>query len=396
MVERQPLLPESVERRRTRAVGVGRVVIGGDAPIVVQSMAATHTWDVEATVAQVNMLQEAGAGIVRLAVDSMRDVEALPKIRSQTEGVNISIDLQENYRLAEFAAPYIDKFRFNPGHLYHHERNKSYYDKIARLAEIADKYDIAIRDGINCGSVEPELSEKFGDDYIGAAVESALRSSDGLDRVGFTNYVVSIKDSDPKNVVEANMRFAALRPEVPLHLGLTEAGTPSMGIYKSRMALEPLLRVGIGETLRVSLTLKFSEKGREVLVGKQIIDEVFSGKSDVLNVVETEGLNLISCPSCSRVENEDFVKLAQSIDEMRDKVNSRIPKGMRIDVAVMGCRVNGPGETDHADLGLWCGPAVVRLKRKEEEIGVYSYEEIRPRFSEALEQVIAEKGQKSS
>lgn len=393
MTERTSGFPESVERRIARAVRVGSVFIGGDAPIAVQSMAATHTSNVEATAEQVNMLHEAGAKIVRLAVDSMRDVEALPEIRLRTEGVPISIDLQENYRLAKPAAPYIDKFRFNPGHLHHHERNKSYYDKIAWLAEIAGKHSLAIRSGVNCGSIEPELAEKFGSDYIGAAVESALRSSEALDRAGFTNYVVSIKDSDPKNVVEANMRFAALRPEVPLHLGLTEAGTPSMGIYKSRLALEPLLRAGIGETLRVSLTLKFSEKGREVIVGQQIIDEVFSGKLVALDVSETEGLNLISCPSCSRVENEDFVKLAQSIDEMRVDVNGRIPKGMRIDVAVMGCRVNGPGETDHADLGLWCGPAVVRLKRKEEEIGVYSYEEIRPRFSEALEQVITEKRQ---
>lgn len=393
MLERQFSLSENIERRVTRAVRVGNVVIGGDAPIAVQSMAATHTSNVEATALQVNMLHEAGAKIVRLAVDSMRDVEALAEIRLLTESVSISIDLQENYRLAKPAAPYIDKFRFNPGHLYHHERNKSYYDKIAWLAEIAGKHSLAIRSGVNCGSIEPELADKFGSDYIGAAVESALRSSEALDRAGFTNYVVSIKDSDPKNVVEANMRFAALRPEVPLHLGLTEAGTPSTGIYKSRLALEPLLRAGIGETLRVSLTLKFNEKDREVMVGRQIIDEVFSGKSDVLNLVETEGLNLISCPSCSRVENEDFVELAQYIDEMRVDVNSRIPKGMRIDVAVMGCRVNGPGETDHADLGLWCGPAVVRLKRKEEEIGVYSYEEIRPRFSEALEQVISEKGQ---
>lgn len=393
MTERTSGLSESVERRIARAVRVGSVFIGGDAPIAVQSMAATHTSNVEATAKQINMLYMAGAKIVRLAVDSMRDVEALAEIRLRTEGVPISIDLQENYRLAEAAAPYIDKFRFNPGHLYHHERNKSYTDKIAWLAEVAGKHSLAIRSGVNCGSIEPELTEKFGSDYIGAAVESALRSSEALDRAGFTNYVVSIKDSDPKNVVEANMRFAALRPDVPLHLGLTEAGTPSMGIYKSRLALEPLLRAGIGETLRVSLTLKFSEKGREVMVGQQIIDEVFSGKSVILNIAETEGLNLISCPSCSRVENEDFVKLAQSIDEMRVDVNSRIPKGMRIDVAVMGCRVNGPGETDHADLGLWCGPAVVRLKRKEEELGVYSYEEIMPRFSEALEQVISEKRQ---
>lgn len=374
---------ERIERRVTRSVRVGNVVIGGKTPIVLQSMAATHTSDIDATVDQVNMLHAAGAGIVRLAIDSMQDVEALAQITSRTPA-NISADLQENYRLAAPVAQYAHKIRFNPGHLYHHERNKSARDKVAFIADAAAKYDRAIRVGVNCGSVEPELAEKYGDDEVGAAVESALVSCEYLDDFGFDNYLVSIKHSNPLKVIEANLRFAQARPDIPLHLGVTEAGLPSLGITKTRLGVMPLLAAGIGETLRVSLTVPSRDKAREILAGRLIIEDL-NGGNTYMNVSEKiEGLNHISCPSCSRVENEKFVELAEKIEEV-----STFAKKYSFEIATMGCRVNGPGETYRANLGLWCGPTHVRLMRKEVLLGTYTYDEIVPKYLEALNQLIA-------
>lgn len=371
------------ERRITREVPVGNVVIGGENPIVIQSMTATKTQDIKATAESVRLLQAAGAGIVRIAVDSDQDAKALAEIRARITA-NLSVDLQENYRLAEIVASYVDKIRYNPGHLYHHERGKPVQDKVAALAEVAHRNDCALRVGINCGSVDPELAEKFGSDSTAAMVKSALIHSDILDRLGFTRYVVSLKDSDPQKVIEANRRFASLRPDVPLHLGVTEAGMPPRGILKTRIALEKLLSEGIGETLRVSLTVSADKKSQEIEVGRQIVDDVAQGKFSLGLARAAEGLNIISCPSCSRVENSKFVDLAAQIRDV-----TQFAAKHNINIAVMGCRVNGPGETGHADLGLWCGPNFVKLRKGEEVIGAYSYDEITPRFLEELNKLIA-------
>lgn len=371
-----------VERRITKEVAVGNVTIGGENPIVIQSMTATKTQNIDATVDSVNMLEVAGAGVVRIAVDSRDDAQALAEIRARTNA-NLSVDLQENYRLAAIVAPFVDKIRYNPGHLYHHERSKSVRDKVATLADIADKNDCALRVGVNCGSVDPELAEKFGTDSTEAVVESALMHADILDRLGFSRYVVSIKDSDPEKVIEANLRFAQLRSDIPLHLGVTEAGLPPKGIMKTRIALEKLLSVGIGETLRVSLTVPAEKKNQEIEVGQQIVDDVARGKFSLRLAESTSGLNIISCPSCSRVENSRFVELAEKVREVTQFASQH-----NINIAVMGCRVNGPGETNNADLGLWCGPKFVNLKRGEETIGQFSYDEITPRFLQELKGLI--------
>ncbi|MCC6238521.1 MAG: flavodoxin-dependent (E)-4-hydroxy-3-methylbut-2-enyl-diphosphate synthase, partial [Dehalococcoidia bacterium] len=226
--------------RKTRAVSVGPITIGGGAPIVVQSMAATRTQDIEATTRQVNLLQEAGADLVRIAVDSRKDVDALAEIRARTS-IPLSVDLQENYRLAELVAPYVDKVRYNPGHLHHHEKDKPVVEKVARLVEVAREHDLALRVGVNCGSVDPAKDLEFPGDDVGAMVASALEHCAILDGLGFSRYVVSMKDSDWRKVVEGNRRFAAQRPEVPLHLGVTEAGLPPDGIIKTRVAFEQLL-----------------------------------------------------------------------------------------------------------------------------------------------------------
>jgi (E)-4-hydroxy-3-methylbut-2-enyl-diphosphate synthase len=451
----------SIIRNPTRAVHIGSVTIGGGHPIVVQSMCATKTTDIEATAAQVEQLRAAGAGVVRIAADTKRDCQALAEIRRHTRdcpnfrapgacpnfrvsengtvpfspsplspGVdengtvpfappNLSVDLQENYRLAADVAPSVDKIRYNPGHLYHFEREKPWQDKVRFLVDVAGQHNCALRVGVNCGSVDPAIIEQFDQhDQIGPMLASALEHCELLDRLGFTRYCVSLKDSDPARVVEVNRRFAAERPDVPLHLGVTEAGMPPEGILKSRLAFEQLLSAGIGDTLRVSLTVPIARKHEEVLAGRQIIADVLAGRilgrdrpdfrapGDCPDFRETKmglsplplmreeyyrraekdlkkGLEIISCPSCSRVENDAFCELAEKVREA-----ARYAAAYPITIAVMGCRVNGPGETDHADLGLWCGKNVVNLKRGSTILGSFSYEEIIARLKAELDAII--------
>ncbi|MEZ6072133.1 MAG: (E)-4-hydroxy-3-methylbut-2-enyl-diphosphate synthase [Pirellulales bacterium] len=371
-------------RNPSRSVRIGTVSIGHDHPIAVQSMTATKTQDVEATAAQVNMLAEAGADVVRIAVDSAKDAEALAEIRARTEA-NLSVDLQENYRLAAHVAPHVDKIRYNPGHLYHHEREKPWQDKVRFIADVAGEHDCAIRVGVNCGSIDPAQADSFAaDDSITPMITSATEHCALLDTLGFERYCVSLKDSDPAKVIELNRRFAEARPDVPLHLGVTEAGMPPEGVIKTRIAFEQLVSRGIGDTIRVSLTVPNDRKGEEIAAGRAILADIAAGR--VRSVVDygLETLNIISCPSCSRVENEAFVELAAQVREM-----TRYAKNHALTIAVMGCRVNGPGETDDADLGLWCGPNYVNLKRGEEELGAFGYDDILPRLKSELDVLIA-------
>ena len=383
-----------IRRKPTRAVRVGHVQIGGGAPIAVQSMAATKTQDIEATVRQVQLIHDAGADVIRIACDSRKDVEALAEVRARTrdhlvngKAPTLSVDLQENYRLAEIVAPHVDKIRYNPGHLHHHEKEKSIRDKVAYIADIAVQHDIALRVGVNCGSVDPEKAAKFGHDDVGAMVESALEHSQMLDDLGFHRFVVSLKDSDWRKVVEGNRRFATARPDVPLHLGVTEAGMPPDGIIKTRIAFEQLIAEGIGDTIRVSLTLPFEDKGQEITVGRELIADIEAGRFRSVPLNFGEGLNIISCPSCSRVENEQFIVLAQDLKKMTEYA-----KDYRVTIAVMGCRVNGPGETDDADIGLWCGPLGVNLKHGEEVVGHFPYDQVLDQAHALLDRVIRDKG----
>ena len=377
----------SIERNPTRAVQIGSITVGANNPIAAQSMTATHTQDVEATLEQVNALHAAGAGVVRIAVDSKKDAAALPSIRSQTEA-NLAIDLQENYRLAADVAEYVDKLRYNPGHLYHHETEKPWQDKVKYIAGVAGDHDCAMRVGVNCGSVDPAKKEQFDeDDSIGPMLASALEHCELLDSIGFTRYVVSLKDSDPQKVIEVNQRFAEQRPDVPLHLGVTEAGMPPDGVIKTRIAFEQLISRGIGDTVRVSLTVPNVRKPEEIEAAQGILADIAIGR--VRSVVDfgLDTLNIISCPSCSRVENEAFIELAEEVKQM-----TAYAKDHAITIAVMGCRVNGPGETDDADLGLWCGPTHVNLKKGSEPLGAFPYDDIIPRLREELDRIINERG----
>jgi (E)-4-hydroxy-3-methylbut-2-enyl-diphosphate synthase len=390
----------------TRIIQIGTVQIGGGLPVVLQSMTATKTTDIERTAETCQRLADAGAGLVRVAVDTVHDAEALREIRKRTNA-NLSVDLQENYRLAEIVAPFVDKIRYNPGHLHHAEPETAWQTKVERIVQIARQHDCALRIGVNCGSLDPAWGQTAdgrrqtaeentvpspsggglgwgksrdviasphpsplpkGEGTIYVAINSALQHAEFIDSLGFDRFCVSIKSSDPKAVLLANRQFAAKRPDIPLHLGLTEAGLPPTGIEKSRAALEPLLAEGIGDTLRVSLTVPNDRKAEEIEAGRLILRNVAAGT--VLTDWQPECVNIISCPSCARVENEQFVLLAERVRDAVRTIN--VP----LTIAVMGCRVNGPGETDHADIGLWCGKNSVNLKRGSTLIGSFGYDEV--------------------
>ena len=372
--------------RKTRKIHIGKLVIGGDSPIAIQSMAATQTQDLTATARQIEVLEKANADIIRIAVDNEKDVEALKILREKFPESTWSVDLQENYKLAPMVAPWVDKIRYNPGHLFHLEKDKSIREKVQFIVEAARGNGCALRIGVNCGSVDPDYKEKYKDDSTEAMVRCAVDHCQMLDEMKFENYCVSLKDSDSDKVIDANRRFAAERPDVPLHLGVTEAGLPPEGIIKTRIAFEQLISAGIGDTIRVSLTLPNDDKGQEIDVGRELLKDISEGRFRSVPENFLDGLNIIACPSCSRVENDKFVDLAQDVRKMTEYAEK-----YKLTIAVMGCRVNGPGETDDADLGLWCGPTRVNLKKGTETLGSFSYEEILQQLKKEVDQMILEK-----
>ena len=375
-----------MQPRKTRKIRIGNVVIGGDSPIAVQSMAATQTQDLDATARQIEVLEKAKADVIRIAVDNEKDVEALKVLRKKFPDSIWSVDLQENYKLAPMVAPWVNKIRYNPGHLFHLEKEKTIREKVEFIVEAARENDCAIRIGVNCGSVDPDYKEKYKDDSTEAMVRCAVDHCQMLDEMKFENYCVSLKDSDSDKVIDANKRFALERPDVPLHLGVTEAGLPPEGIIKTRIAFEQLISAGIGDTIRVSLTLPNDDKGQEIDVGRELLKDISEGRFRSVPENFLDGLNIIACPSCSRVENDKFVDLAQDVRKMTEYAEK-----YKLTIAVMGCRVNGPGETNDADLGLWCGPTRVNLKKGTETLGSFSYEEILAQLKKEIDQMILEK-----
>jgi len=383
------LRKEPKNRRTTRSVTVGSTQIGGSSPIQVQSMCATRTQDIPATTAQVHLLEKSGADIIRVAIDSLKDVEALREIRKEVKA-NLVVDLQESYRLAKDVAPIVQKFRYNPGHLHHHQKNVPVRDKVKFLVDVAGSHNCAIRVGVNFGSLDPALKDSE-DTNRKAALRSAYEHCELLEEFGFKNFVVSLKSSDPNAVVEINREFAKNKPDVPLHLGVTEAGLLPDAEIKTRIAIEKLLAEGIGETLRVSLTVPDDEKWKEIDTARRIISDVADNKFITVPEFFGKGLNVISCPSCSRVENSQFVKLAEEVKRLTGIAHQKLPKDSKLTVAVMGCRVNGPGETDEADLGLWCAANFVNLKKGHEVVGSYRYDEIITALLGQIELIVAEK-----
>lgn len=317
-----------IKRRTSRPIRVGQVQVGGGAPISVQSMTNTDTCDVAATVAQVRALERAGVDIVRVSVPSMDAAEAFGRIRSQVQ-VPLIADIHFDYKIALRVAELgVDCLRINPG-------NIGREDRVKAVVNAARERNIPIRIGVNAGSLEKDLQQKYGEPNARALVESALRHIDILDRLDFADFKVSLKASQVFMTVDA-YRELAERIEQPLHLGVTEAGGQRAGAVKSAIALGQLLMEGIGDTIRVSLA---ADPVEEVKVGFDILKSLG---------LRSKGINLIACPSCSR-QNFDVIKMVNALEQRLEDITEPM------DVAVIGCVVNGPGEAREAEVGLTGG-----------------------------------------
>jgi (E)-4-hydroxy-3-methylbut-2-enyl-diphosphate synthase len=317
-----------IERRKTRRINVGRVPIGDGAPISVQSMCITKTADINSTLQQIATLAASGCDIVRVAVPDTDDAEALPAIAAKsTIPVIADIHFQWKYAIAALEAG-CQGIRINPGNIKKH-------DKVALIGREAAARGVPIRVGANAGSLEKEMMAKHGGPTPDALVEQAMNEVRLLEDVGFNDIKISVKHNDPATMIEAYRKIAEAC-DYPLHLGVTEAGTPTKGIMKSAIGIGTLLAEGIGDTIRVSLT---ADPVEEVKAGIGILE--------TLNL-RPRGFDLVACPSCGRAEVDVFA-LATAVEERLKDID--VP--MR--VAVMGCVVNGPGEAREADVGVAAG-----------------------------------------
>jgi (E)-4-hydroxy-3-methylbut-2-enyl-diphosphate synthase len=314
-----------IVRRKSRQIMVGSVAVGGDAPISVQSMTNTETMDIPATVNQIRDLQDAGADIVRVSVPSIEAAEAFGEIRKEVE-IPLVADIHFDYKIALAVSKRgVDCLRINPGNIGKEER-------IRAVVDAAREHGIPIRIGVNAGSLEKDLQVKYGEPNADALVESAMRHIDILDRLNFPDYKLSLKASDIFMTVEAYRKIAT-QIEQPLHLGITEAGGLRSGTVKSSIGLGLLLMDGIGDTIRVSLA---ADPVQEVRVGWDMLKSLR---------LRSKGINFIACPSCSR-QNFDVISTMNELESRLEDVT--VP----MDVAVIGCYVNGPGESREADIGI--------------------------------------------
>lgn len=314
-----------IPRRKSRRIMVGNVPVGGGAPISVQTMTNTETCDVDATVAQIQRVAKAGADLVRVSVPSMEAAEAFGEIKKRSP-VPLITDIHFDYkialRVAELGA---DCLRINPG-------NIGREDRVRAVVQSARDHGIPIRIGVNAGSLEKDLQKKYGEPTPQALVESALRHIEILDRLDFQDFKVSLKASEIFMTVEA-YKLLASQIEQPLHLGITEAGGARSGAVKSAIGLGMLISQGIGDTIRISLA---ADPVEEVKVGFDILKSLH---------VRNKGVNIIACPSCSRQEF-DVIKTVNALESRLEDITDTL------DLAVIGCCVNGPGEAREADIGL--------------------------------------------
>ena len=318
----------SIKRRESTKIYVGNVPVGGDAPIAVQSMTNTRTTDVEATVAQIKSLERVGADIVRVSVPTMDAAEAFKQIKHQVN-VPLVADIHFDYRIALKVAEYgVDCLRINPG-------NIGREDRIRAVVDCARDKNIPIRIGVNAGSLEKDLQEKYGEPTPEALLESALRHVEILDRLNFDQFKVSVKASDVFLAVEA-YRLLAKSIKQPLHLGITEAGGARAGAVKSAIGLGMLFAEGIGDTLRVSLA---ADPVEEIKVGFDILKSLR---------IRSRGINFIACPTCSRQEF-DVIGTVNALEQRLEDIITPM------DVSIIGCVVNGPGEALVSDLGVTGG-----------------------------------------
>lgn len=343
---------------------VGSVAVGGDAPISIQSMTVTKTDDVQATLIQIHELATQGADIVRVAVPHEGDALALPTIVKEG-GVPIIADIHFSVRLAMLALEAgVHGLRLNPGNM----RNP---DHIKQVANEAKARGVPIRIGVNAGSLDKKLVEKYGRPTAEALVESALYEISLFEEHGFTDYKISVKHQNVAEMIEA-YRLLATKTDAPLHLGVTEAGTPKQGIIKSAIGIGTLLAEGIGDTIRVSLT---ADPVEEVKAGKQILKSLG---------LKEDGFDLVACPSCGRAELDVFA-LANEVEAAIEKMD--LPP---MQIAVMGCEVNGPGEARDADIGIAAGPGRGLLFSKGKQIGWVPHDKLVEALLEEAARVAAE------
>lgn len=330
----------SINRKSTKKVRVGNIFIGGDAPIAVQSMTNTDTRDAKATVEQIKRLEDAGCDIVRVAIPDMQAAEAIKDIKRQ---INIPLvcDIHFDYRLAlECLKNGVDKVRINPG-------NIGDIDRVRQVVTAAKEREVPIRIGVNSGSLEKPLLDKYGVSAY-AMVQSALGHIKILENLDYNDIIVSLKASNVPLTIEAYKEFSKVS-DYPLHVGVTEAGTVWAGTIKSAVGIGSILSRGIGDTLRVSLT---GDPVEEIGVGINILKSLG---------IRQEGIDFVSCPTCGRTQ-VDLITIANEVE----KKLSQIDKPLK--VAVMGCAVNGPGEAREADIGIAGGKGEVLLFKKGEII----------------------------
>jgi len=357
-----------ISRRKTRQISLGKVKVGGNAPVSVQSMCSTDTRDVAATVAQIHQLEAAGCELIRVAVPDDEAARALPHIKSAMT-VPLIADIRVDHRLALKAADIVDCVRINPG-------NIGAWWKVEEVIKAVNERRIPLRVGVNGGSLERPLLEKYGWPSPEALAESALNAVHALEDVGFTNMKVSLKASDVHHAIDAYWLFAH-QSDYPLHIGITEAGTAMTGAVKSSIGLGYLLSQGIGDTLRVSLA---ADPVEEVKVGFEILKSL---------ELRHRGINVIACPTCGRVEI-DVVRMANELEKKLNHIKTPL------NVSVLGCVVNGIGEGKEADIGIAGGEGKGILFKKGKLVRKVPMEELMDTLIVEVEQLAKEKEAESN
>ena len=349
-----------MERRKTRVIKVGDRLIGGNNPITVQSMTNTITGDIEKTVKQILALEDAGCDIIRVAVSNVNDAKAIKNIKKQIH-IPIIADIQYDYKLALESIKYgIDGLRINPG-------NIGSMEKVKEVVKGCKENNLPIRIGVNSGSIKKEFMEKYNGVNENSMVYSALEQIKYLEDLDFFDIKIALKGSSVPLTIKAYQKMAEL-VDYPFHLGITEAGTPWRGTIKSSVGLGVLLAMGIGDTIRVSLT---SDPIEEVKVGREILKSL-----GLLN----EGLELVSCPTCGRT-NIDLIKIAEEAEKALEGIDKHIK------VAIMGCAVNGPGEAREADIGIAGGKGEGLIFKKGQIIKKVKEEELLQELLKEIEKL---------
>ena len=347
-----------MDRKLTRKVKVGKVYVGGDAPVTIQSMTNTDTRDVEATLKQIRELYNAGCEIIRCTVPDMEAAEAIKEIVKQSP-IPVVADIHFDYRLAlKVVENGISAVRINPG-------NIGSIERVRMVAEACKAKNIPIRIGVNSGSLEKEILERDGKPTAKGLVESALAHVKILEAVDFHDIVISIKSSDVKMMIDA-YRLMSEKVDYPLHLGVTESGTPFRGTIKSSIGIGTLLAEGIGDTIRVSLT---SDPIEEIKVAKEMLKALG---------LREGGLEFVSCPTCGRTQIK-LIEIANEVERRLEGINKDIK------VAVMGCIVNGPGEAREADIGIAGGKGEGIIFKKGEVIKKCKEEDLIEEFMKEIE-----------